>query len=342
MPTWTSKEKSNFRKLIDTARITRNVSWHERSIIPKITRHYHRYKKAEEMTGTPAVMIAALHAREKSTDLGKFKKYLGNGQSLDKKTTWIPKGRGPFKNWEAGAFDALVTLKKYDRIKEWPLERVLFESERYNGFGYRRRGHLTPYVFSGTNHYVKGKYVFDGRYDPNAVDRQLGVLTYVLLIIKQDERFKIGFEQEEEPVKDTDPREPYDWQEALYQFFKWLIGFLTGNKPDPTAPVDPKDPEEPSDVKGTRNYKALWGAASQLGVKEWKGSPSNPKVEEYLDYGSRKDNKDSGLRDSVPWCAGFIAWVLEKTAGMGSTNSLMARSYEKWGVSTKSSPLPGS
>lgn len=80
--------------------------------------------------------------------------------------------------------------------------------------------------------------------------------------------------------------------------------------------------------KPTRNFKVLAMAASQIGTLEWKKG-SNPKVEEYLDYGSRKDNKDSGLRDEVPWCAGFVGWCLEKV-GMGSTNSLMARSYEKW------------
>lgn len=39
-------------------------------------------------------------------------------------------------------------------------------------------------------------------------------------------------------------------------------------------------------------------------------------------------------------CAGFVAWCLEK-CGRESTNSLMARSYENWGVSTKKDPLPG-
>lgn len=94
-----------------------------------------------------------------------------------------------------------------------------------------------------------------------------------------------------------------------------------------------------NEYQATRNFKVLAMAASQIGTLEWK-SGSNPKVEEYLDYGSRVDNKDSGLRDEVPWCSGFCSWVLEKCS-MGSTNSLMARSYEKWGVSSKLSPLPG-
>ncbi len=35
--------------------------------------------------------------------------------------------------------------------------------------------------------------------------------------------------------------------------------------------------------------------------------------------------------DEVPWCAGFVGFVLE-SVGIASTRSGMARSYEKWGV----------
>lgn len=87
------------------------------------------------------------------------------------------------------------------------------------------------------------------------------------------------------------------------------------------------------------NYDVLEMAASQIGTLEWKKG-SNPKVEEYLAHGFSKSNKKTSLTDSVPWCAGFVAWCLEK-CGRESTNSLMARSYENWGVSTRKDPLPG-
>lgn len=93
-------------------------------------------------------------------------------------------------------------------------------------------------------------------------------------------------------------------------------------------------------IEQTRNERVLRMAASQLGVKEIPGSGSNKTVEEYLDYGNSSSNKDSGLSDAIPWCAGFVAWCLEKV-GMGSTNSLMARSYESWGITSKKAPLPG-
>lgn len=97
-----------------------------------------------------------------------------------------------------------------------------------------------------------------------------------------------------------------------------------------------------------RNKSILVNASKELGTLEWK-SGSNPKVEKYLDHGARGDNRDSGLGDETPWCAGFVAYVLETAPGIigsnpleniGSTNSLMARSYEKWGKKV-SDPLPG-
>jgi uncharacterized protein (TIGR02594 family) len=91
--------------------------------------------------------------------------------------------------------------------------------------------------------------------------------------------------------------------------------------------------------KTTRNFNVLAMAGSQLGVFEW-AKGSNPTVEQYLDWGSRIDNTNSGLTDDVPWCAGYVGWCLEKV-GMVSTNSLMARSYERWGVSSRHNPLPG-
>ena len=101
----------------------------------------------------------------------------------------------------------------------------------------------------------------------------------------------------------------------------------------------PKKKNKTNKNQDTRNFKVLAQAANQIGTLEWKNG-SNPKVEEYLDWGYSEENTDTSLNDSTPWCAGYIAWCLEKV-GMGSTNSLMARSYEKWGISSKNSPLPG-
>lgn len=120
----------------------------------------------------PWEFIAVTHQREAS---GNFNTYLGNGQALSRKTTIVPKGRGPFTSWEEGAIDALVYAPPYAaKNKDWSIGGTLDKLEEYNGLGYRRKGAPSPYLWAGTNQYVKGKYVADHKYDPNHVDTQLG------------------------------------------------------------------------------------------------------------------------------------------------------------------------
>lgn len=120
----------------------------------------------------PWEFIAVTHQREASGD---FTKYLGNGQPLSKKTTIVPKGRGPFASWEEGAIDALVNAPPYAaKNEDWTIGGTLAMLEKYNGLGYASKGVPSPYVWAGTNQYVKGKYVADHVYDPDHVDTQLG------------------------------------------------------------------------------------------------------------------------------------------------------------------------
>jgi lysozyme family protein len=57
----------------------------------------------------------------------------------------------------------------------WDIPRMLYEAERWNGFGYRNRRVPSPYLWAGTQHYVQGKYTKDHTWDPNAVSKQIGV-----------------------------------------------------------------------------------------------------------------------------------------------------------------------
>jgi lysozyme family protein len=132
-----------------------------------------RYEAIEAQTGVPWVLIAVKHMREFNCD---FRGILHNGQQIigtGRLTTIVPKGRGPFNSWEEAAIDA-IKLKELDRVPEWSLERILFEAERFNGFGYWQMKLPSAYVWSGTTEYIKGKYVSDGKFDPEHVDQQLG------------------------------------------------------------------------------------------------------------------------------------------------------------------------
>jgi lysozyme family protein len=133
-----------------------------------------RYKAVEKLTGVPWYVIAVKHLREASCD---FRGVLHNGEKIigtGRRTKLVPAGHGPFSTWEEAAVDAL-RLKGLHKITDWSIERVLYECERFNGWGYYWKKRISPYVWSGTNLYSSGKYVKDGVYDGGHVDTQLGV-----------------------------------------------------------------------------------------------------------------------------------------------------------------------
>lgn len=133
---------------------------------------FSRYKAVEKLTGVPWWFIAVVHEREAAQN---WNSQLGQGDPLNRKSTHVPKGRGPFKTWEEGAVDALVNCPPFAaRNKDWTIGGALSMLEQYNGLGYAQMNKPSPYIWAGTDQYVAGKYIADGQYSPTAVDKQLG------------------------------------------------------------------------------------------------------------------------------------------------------------------------
>jgi lysozyme family protein len=131
-----------------------------------------RYQTVSAKTGVPWPFIAVVHEREASQN---WNTQLGQGDPLNQASVHVPAGRGPFKTWEDGAYDALVNCAPHAaRNKDWSIGGTLTELEKYNGLGYAARGIASPYIWSGTDQYHGGKYVRDGVFDPHAFDQQLG------------------------------------------------------------------------------------------------------------------------------------------------------------------------
>lgn len=144
--------------------------------------HRTRYQAIETASGVPWAMIAILHRRESDAD---FRTYLGNGERLDRVTQLVPKGRGPFPSFEAGAIDALH-IDGLDAVKDWRIEKILYYCEMFNGFGYAARGLPSPYVWGGTNVQKPGKYVADGKWNGRAIDPQPGCAPILSIIAHMD------------------------------------------------------------------------------------------------------------------------------------------------------------
>ncbi len=155
-----------------TCKINPNKDAEFTKVANKLLAAKDRYKAVEAKTGVPWWFVAVVHLRESSQN---WKGSLAQGDPWNKVSTHVPKGRGPFNSWEEAAIDALVNCHPHAaRNKDWSVGGTLALLERYNGLGYSRRGIPSPYIWAGTNQYVKGKYVSDGVFDPNHVDKQLG------------------------------------------------------------------------------------------------------------------------------------------------------------------------
>lgn len=143
-----------------------------------------------EGEGVPWPFLALTHLREAGQgDVGKFQRYLGNGQLLSRRTTIVPKGRGPFTGPNAfknGALDALK-VDGLSAVVDWRLEKMLFWMESFNGWGYAMfKGIPSPYIWGGTNIQKPGKYIADGRYSSTTVDPQPGCAPILATMMKLD------------------------------------------------------------------------------------------------------------------------------------------------------------
>jgi lysozyme family protein len=134
-----------------------------------------RYEEvAAHFNGMPWQFLAVIHGMECGF---RFDRHLHNGDPLTARTVRVPPGRPPTGNppftWEESARDAMEHMG-YDRVTDWSLEHLLYLLEKFNGFGYRRKRLRTPYLWSYSNLYEKGRYVADRVFDPEAVSKQCG------------------------------------------------------------------------------------------------------------------------------------------------------------------------
>jgi lysozyme family protein len=146
------------------------VAWHRK----KLVQYRPRYEAVSAKTGIPWWFIGVVHALEASFS---FFAHLHNGDPLTGRTIQVPKNRpvtwNPPSDWESSAIDAL-TYEKLVGLADWSVSQALYRWESYNGFGYYSRQVNSPYLWSFSNHYTKGKFVADGKYDPHAVSKQCG------------------------------------------------------------------------------------------------------------------------------------------------------------------------
>ena len=149
----------------------KNIDYYVNSVVAGKT----QYAAAVAGTSIPWYFVGIVHGMEGGFN---FTRHLHNGDPLTARTVHVPAGRPPPPamppfTWLASAQDALKG-RGFDAIATWDVAQMLFQFERYNGMGYRPFREPSPCLWSFSNLFLKGKYVGDGVYDPNAPSEQCG------------------------------------------------------------------------------------------------------------------------------------------------------------------------
>jgi uncharacterized protein (TIGR02594 family) len=141
------------------------------------------YDPVAAATAVPWYVIGLIHNLE--CDF-KTNQNLSNGDPLGARTTSEPRGRPPSPpfDWLHCSEDALQA-KGLDAVVDWSIEQIAYRLEAYNGWGYRQFHPevLTPYLWGGTNHYTRGKYIADHKFDPNETSDQIGAMALLRRLI---------------------------------------------------------------------------------------------------------------------------------------------------------------
>lgn len=143
--------------------------------VARILQGLPKYKEAGAAAKIPWWWIGIIHGLEGGYNFGT---HLHNGDPLKSRTVHVPAGRPktgtpPF-TWSQSAADALGTEESL-KASSWANPAyIAYTMESYNGFGYRSKGINSPYLWSFSNQYSKGKYIADGVYSSTAVSSQAG------------------------------------------------------------------------------------------------------------------------------------------------------------------------
>lgn len=208
----------------NNAKLTRNFISVARSLVAA----KNIYLEIEKYTGVPWFFVAVVHERESGQS---WKGNLAQGDPWNEVSIHVPKGRGPFQSWKAAAFDALSNCSPYAaKNHDWSVGGTLTLLEEYNGLGYASRGIPSPYVWSGTDQYYKGKFVRDGVFNADTIDVQLGCAGLLISMAMLDPSIKVGGEitkrPDKPPVVVVGPQTPSITNPAKGSIGAWIVALF--------------------------------------------------------------------------------------------------------------------
>lgn len=177
--------RDEYRSLFSSAKVRSARKAEVDQTVARMLAHRDRYKDAGKPVAVPWWAVAITNELEGS---GSFRAHLHNGDPLTKRTVHVPAGRPltghpPFA-WEVSARDAL-TLEGWAHQQDWSISHALFRFEKFNGFGYRTLAHPipSPYLWSFSQHYSRGKFDSDGHFSSTLVSAQCGAAVLLRVLV---------------------------------------------------------------------------------------------------------------------------------------------------------------
>lgn len=195
MPPTAEQTRSGYASLWNKASVLADRRADTNALARRILDNRDKYKAVQTRTGVPWPMVGALHNRESGLS---FAGHLHNGDSLRGYTHQVPAGRprvghGPPFTWIESAVDALTMPgHRLNAVKTWSVERILYECERFNGWGYLGKCN-SPYLWSYTDQYHGGKYIADHVWSASAWDKQAGCAAVFKALIDVDAEASLLF-----------------------------------------------------------------------------------------------------------------------------------------------------
>lgn len=179
-----------------------------------------RFQLLAARCGVPWFVIAVIKEREAGPD-PKWNLSIAQGDPWRSVSVHAPEGRGPFKSWEDAALDALIKCAPHAaQWKDWSPGGTMTLLEQYNGLAYANHGVPSPYIWSGTDQYIRGKVLVDhGPIEP-VVDKQLGCAGLILAMQALDPSIAFGGAPKLVPPPPiASPPQPIGWLAMLLSFF---------------------------------------------------------------------------------------------------------------------------
>jgi len=181
----TNQLTAEYQALFNTCEINPERSNEIDHNIDRMLAHKAIYDGIASEVNVPWYFVSIIHCMEGSLD---FNTHLHNGDPLTARTVQVPAGR-PIKGNPPFSFhESAVDALQFDHLiplLDTSVPGMLFAFENYNGFGSRAHDINSPYLWSFSNHYTKGKFIRDHVFDPNAVSNQVGAAVLLRRIMEK-------------------------------------------------------------------------------------------------------------------------------------------------------------